>query len=188
VAIETVLNEFGKGGIFVGQQAIDAGLADSIGSFETVLAELSAGGKGRKPARKGAKASMEDETEITAASRDAAVSAAVTAERERIAGLQSIASAMLTPEADLTAAINSGATVAAFSLAEAPKAADRRTKAIEDATANAAANVTNETDEADAGKRLAALKTDEENAAQAGASTGEETDTVDAVAARIAAS
>jgi hypothetical protein len=117
------------------------------------------------------------------------VTAAVTAERERIAGLRSIATAMLTPEAELNAAIEAGTTVAAFSLAEAPKAADRRTKAIEAATAAAVTNAADtETDEtADAGKRLAALKTDEEAAEGARASTGEETDTVDAVAARIAA-
>jgi signal peptide peptidase SppA len=188
VAIETVLNDFGKGGIFVGQQAIDAGLADSIGSFETVLAELSAGGKGRKPVpKKGSKATM-DEITFTAAERDQAVTAAVTAERERIAGLRSIATAMLTPEAELNAAIEAGTTVAAFSLAEAPKAAERRKAATDAAVAVAAeaAAAEIETNE-DAGKRLAALKTDEEAAEGARASTGEETDTVDAVAARIAA-
>lgn len=41
VAISTVLSDFGKGGIFVGQDAVKAGLADSTGNFEGVLAELS---------------------------------------------------------------------------------------------------------------------------------------------------
>jgi ClpP class serine protease len=43
VAIETVLQNFGQGGIFVGQAAVEAGLADSIGTFETVLAGLTGG-------------------------------------------------------------------------------------------------------------------------------------------------
>jgi hypothetical protein len=48
VATETVLNNFGKGGTFVGQMAIEAGLADSIGTFEGTLAELSATAVGRR--------------------------------------------------------------------------------------------------------------------------------------------
>jgi hypothetical protein len=35
------LTGFGKGGTFVGQSAVEAGLANSIGTFEAVLAELS---------------------------------------------------------------------------------------------------------------------------------------------------
>ena len=42
VTVATVLSGFGKGGTFVGQMAVDAGLADSVGDFESVLAELSA--------------------------------------------------------------------------------------------------------------------------------------------------
>ncbi len=43
VTVAAVLSGFGKGGTFVGQMAVDAGLADSVGDFEGVLAELSAG-------------------------------------------------------------------------------------------------------------------------------------------------
>lgn len=43
VTVAAVLSGFGKGGTFVGQMAVDAGLADSVGGFEGVLAELSAG-------------------------------------------------------------------------------------------------------------------------------------------------
>ena len=40
VTAEKVLAEFGKGGILIGQAAVDAGMADSIGSLEGLLAEL----------------------------------------------------------------------------------------------------------------------------------------------------
>lgn len=43
VTVAAVLSDFGKGGTFVGQMAVDAGLADSVGDFEGVLAELTAG-------------------------------------------------------------------------------------------------------------------------------------------------
>lgn len=40
VTAETVLADFGAGGVFVGQHAVDAGLADRVGSFEETLAGL----------------------------------------------------------------------------------------------------------------------------------------------------
>lgn len=40
VDAETVLSSFGQGGLFVGQASVEAGLADRLGSFEGVLAEL----------------------------------------------------------------------------------------------------------------------------------------------------
>ena len=40
VSEDTVLSDFGQGGVFVGQAAIKAGLADRIGSYEAVLAEI----------------------------------------------------------------------------------------------------------------------------------------------------
>ena len=36
----TVLSDFGQGGVFVGAAAVKAGLADRVGSFESVIAEL----------------------------------------------------------------------------------------------------------------------------------------------------
>lgn len=41
VPVETVLSDFGQGGVFVGRAAVDAGLADEVGTFESLLAELS---------------------------------------------------------------------------------------------------------------------------------------------------
>lgn len=40
VSVDTVLSEFGQGDMLVGAKAISAGLADRIGSFEGVIAEL----------------------------------------------------------------------------------------------------------------------------------------------------
>ena len=43
VDADTVLQDFGQGDVFVGQAAVEAGLADRIGSFEQVIAELQGG-------------------------------------------------------------------------------------------------------------------------------------------------
>jgi ClpP class serine protease len=40
VTAETVLNEFGQGDCFVGQHAVDAGLADAVGTYEELHAAL----------------------------------------------------------------------------------------------------------------------------------------------------
>lgn len=42
VTIETVLTDFGRGGMMVGRAAVEAGLADRLGSLESVLDELQA--------------------------------------------------------------------------------------------------------------------------------------------------
>lgn len=57
VTPDTVLSDFGQGGVFVGQEAVDAGLADRIGSYESVHAELRDRGAGlRTFVRPGARA------------------------------------------------------------------------------------------------------------------------------------
>jgi hypothetical protein len=40
VSVATVLSEFGKGDVMVGQAAVDAGLADEVGTLDSVLAAL----------------------------------------------------------------------------------------------------------------------------------------------------
>jgi ClpP class serine protease len=40
VSVETVMSDFGQGDVFIGQHAVDAGLADRLASFEEALAEL----------------------------------------------------------------------------------------------------------------------------------------------------
>lgn len=41
VSADTVLSDFGQGGVFVGAKAVDAGLADRVGSFESLLTSFS---------------------------------------------------------------------------------------------------------------------------------------------------
>lgn len=43
VTPDAVINEFGQGGVMVGAKAVDAGLADRLGSFEQIVSELAAG-------------------------------------------------------------------------------------------------------------------------------------------------
>jgi ClpP class serine protease len=45
VSVETVLADFGPGGVFIGGKAVTAGLADRVGSFETVLVSLAERGR-----------------------------------------------------------------------------------------------------------------------------------------------
>ena len=53
---EKVASDFGQGGVLVGQKAVDAGMADRVGSFESVLEELAAHGRPGVPGRAGASA------------------------------------------------------------------------------------------------------------------------------------
>lgn len=50
VSEETVLSDFGQGGVLVGRRAVEAGLADKLGSFESTLSDLA---MGKKPKRFG---------------------------------------------------------------------------------------------------------------------------------------
>lgn len=56
VSRDTVLSDFGKGGVFVGQAAVAAGLADRLGSFEAVVAELQRGKQGQATTNRTARA------------------------------------------------------------------------------------------------------------------------------------
>ena len=40
ISTEKVINDFGSGDVIIGQQAVDCGLADHIGTFENVVAEI----------------------------------------------------------------------------------------------------------------------------------------------------
>ena len=46
VDAETVLSKFGKGGVLIGQKAVDAGMADRLGSLESVISEFQNRGRG----------------------------------------------------------------------------------------------------------------------------------------------
>lgn len=180
VDTETVLNDFGKGGIFVGKDAVKAGLADEVGDFEGVLAALSAGRRKSSPSgstRKGT--SMSDEAPASTATEQkvdvaaavtAGVNAALAADRTRMAGIDKIAAAHNVDAAIVASAKEDGTDVGAFALAVA-----------ELATAAAAKK---------GADKLEALKGDETDAAEAAASTGSEPGekTAEALANEIIAS
>jgi capsid assembly protease len=56
VSASTVMRDFGAGAVLVGQKAVDAGLADRLGSFELMISESA---QGKKP--RGFKLNMEDD-------------------------------------------------------------------------------------------------------------------------------
>jgi ClpP class serine protease len=65
VSAETVQNEFGRGGIIVGEKAVAAGLADSIGSFESLIADLQAGMTPKKRRKMAAHAAEQEEIDMS---------------------------------------------------------------------------------------------------------------------------
>jgi len=67
VSAETVLSDFGQGAVFVGQKAVEAGLADRLGSFEQVISDLAAG---KKPRRYKPKMAADVEEIVEAAEED----------------------------------------------------------------------------------------------------------------------
>lgn len=68
VSIETVITKFGAGGVEVGKNAVAAGMADEVGSFEGVVSSLvKSGNKGRIPTRSGGFIVSEENTGPTAA-------------------------------------------------------------------------------------------------------------------------
>ena len=140
---DTVLRDFGAGGILIGADAVNAGLADRLGSFENVLADLATKTLGR---RKGDDLMADQNTEPTAqavagidpgqitapfiaerypdvaqelssAGVAVAVSEALVAERTRIASLEEIAFAG--DDRLLAKAKADGMTVEAFAIEQA---------------------------------------------------------------------
>lgn len=45
VSVETVMQNYGQGDVFVGAAAVNAGMIDRLGSYESVVSELQSGGK-----------------------------------------------------------------------------------------------------------------------------------------------
>lgn len=73
VSVDTVLSDFGQGGVLVGAAAVEQGLADRLGSYEQLQSEL-ASGKYIRPTR--ATAQRSDDT--TAKEQEMSVKAAAT--------------------------------------------------------------------------------------------------------------
>ena len=158
VSTDKVLTDFGQGGVLVGAAAIKAGMADRLGSLETVIAELAGSASTAKRNtsmndQKGkvtvsntddlrtalaagytgdqisiAQASSQEaiahaRTEGIEEGRKASADALVAGERKRIADIQ----AMGRPgfDAELKAAIDSGASPEAFAMSMLKAAQDR---------------------------------------------------------------
>jgi ClpP class serine protease len=176
VDTQTVLSDFGKGGILVGQDAVRAGLADRIGDFESVLAELASG---RRSTGKAKGATMSDDKTFSAIDVDTAVKAAVTqalAEANaRTVAVTALCSGYGLDATATTAALAGGKPVAELAIELGAAAVTARTAAIE------AARVAGE-EAGKAGKvaaALTALQTDEEQAGKAAASADGDGKTVD---------
>lgn len=120
VSVEFVKSEFGAGGLFVGAQAVAAGMADAVGTFEEVAARLAGAAdvsETHEPAPGSATIEGNDAmplSSLTAESLNAEradlvaeiAAAAATAERDRIGAILEVA-AKSPASADLvTAAIN----------------------------------------------------------------------------------
>lgn len=152
VSRDVVLSDFGQGGVMVGQQAVDAGLADRIGSLESVIAEL-AGHASASPKRNSPMSATQGQVTadattdlqtpaadivkndaaaadtaqaqavVEAAAGADATAAAVLGERQRIAKLNTLARAGF--ETELQAAIDNGTSPEAFALTLLTAAAGR---------------------------------------------------------------
>ena len=149
---EKVLSDFGRGGVLIGAQAVEAGMANRIGSLESVITELA--GSASNPQRntsmssgngqitvsntedlRQALAAGHKADQITIATNDTAISAAraegeaagreagAKAERTRVLGLQALGRAGF--EAELQTAIDEGHEPGAFALSLMQAAADR---------------------------------------------------------------
>lgn len=94
VSEEKVLSDFGQGGVLVGRRAVEAGLADRLGSFESTLNELAMGKVKRKP--KATPAAVAEDTEMAEKGLKERILAAL--------GMEAEASAEATASASIEAA------------------------------------------------------------------------------------
>lgn len=84
MSFDDVNEKFGQGSLFVGQEAVEIGMADEVKSLDALIKEMSNntnGGSMPNPNANGATPA------VTAESQQAAIKAAVDAERTRIAGV-----------------------------------------------------------------------------------------------------
>jgi signal peptide peptidase SppA len=99
----TVMDKFGQGAVFVGQEAVDRGMADEIGTFETLIESLTAGltgstSGGYMPKTEGIPAAEKPEIDrawlaannpqIVKSIHDEAFAAGANAERDRIQSVE----------------------------------------------------------------------------------------------------
>lgn len=75
VDVDTVLSDFGKGGVLIGQAAVDAGMADRLGSIEEVIAGISGKGAMKMTTKSGSPALTREQIEATYPEHVAAIRA-----------------------------------------------------------------------------------------------------------------
>lgn len=83
VSPDTVVTDFGEGGVLVGQAAVDVGLADQLGTFESLLARLQSGRMAPPPRKKGPLMSVENPATGATTETSSAISPEAFAEMER---------------------------------------------------------------------------------------------------------
>lgn len=96
-SVNNVLENFGKGGVFIGAEAVKRGMADEVGTFESVYRSLAKPSSNIFTGGAGAKASMTREEieanhpEIVSAIRSEANAQGAEAERKRIQEIEAVA-------------------------------------------------------------------------------------------------
>jgi len=127
---QTVLTEYGQGGVFIGQKAVNAGLADEVVSMEDLIREMVSGkqeGAQMADPKNGAEAKPQG------VNVDEIRAQAATAERARISAINEAFAGLSIDEKDVKAFVDGGKSVA-----EAEKfALSAAKKAIESAKASA---------------------------------------------------
>lgn len=96
VSVETVLQNFGKGDLFVGARAVEQGLADAVGTFDGVVADMT--GIKTKPKGKGSRMAEQNDKPLNAAEVEALHPSAVAeiktkaaeAERARVQAIEAV--------------------------------------------------------------------------------------------------
>ena len=125
VSAEQVWKDMGQGREFIGQQAVDAGLADRVGTLDEVVSQLAAGTfTNRKPTSRGVAAMSEQITAEAKALADSIDAAAKEAAKGHVAATE--LSALQKELADLKAQVEAAKTEAA---ASAKAAAEQATAA-----------------------------------------------------------
>ncbi|KRR21701.1 S49 family peptidase [Bradyrhizobium retamae] len=183
VSVAHVLEAFGKGDVLIGKAAIDAGMADGFGTFESVLASLSRGEEpksfaGFNPAASGQtqeSETMEKTPEELAAEAAAAATAPVVAPE---------AAAVETVDASAAATAAERKRVTDIMALTLPGYEEAASKAIETgSSAHEFSAMIVSTEKAKRTERADAVKTDTEANAEVAPSSGKERATGDDAAA-----
>lgn len=123
VSVAHVLEAFGKGDVLVGRAAVDAGMADGFGTFESVLASLARGEDYRSFSFSPA-ASGHSSEEVTMTDEEKAAAAQAEAEAKAKAEAQAKAEADAKAQAEAQAKADADAAIAAAVAGERKRVTD----------------------------------------------------------------